>query len=137
MTTQPPERAPATTLWPALQAHDALALIDFYVDVLGFRRTAVYADGDQVAHAQLDWPAGGGIMLGSFRPDSEWSRQPGTFGAYVVVEDVVELHARLRTAGAAIVRDLSTPDYGGLEFSVRDPEGNSWSVGDYRGAPRG
>jgi len=27
-------------------------------------------------------------------------------------------------------------DYGSREFSVRDPEGNRWSFGSYRGAPR-
>lgn len=136
MSTPPADRTPAPTVWPTLQAHDALALIDFYVDTFGFQRTAVYADGDQVAHAQLDWPTGGGVMLGSYHPDREWSRQPGTFGAYVVAEDVAELHARVRRAGADIVRDLAEPDYGGLEFAVRDPEGNLWSFGSYRGEPR-
>lgn len=43
--------APAPQVWPTLQARDALALIDFYVETFGFRRTAVYADGPTVAHA--------------------------------------------------------------------------------------
>ena len=129
--------APAPQVWPSLQANDAPALIDFYVEVFGFVRTAVYADGDQVAHAQLDWPEGGGIMLGSHKPGGEWSREPGTFGGYVVTDHVEELYARVEGAdGATITRPLSSTDYGSHEFAVADPEGNLWSFGTYRGEPR-
>lgn len=126
---------PPPTVWPTLQADDALALIDFYVETFGFLKTAVYAEGDRVAHAQLDWPDGGGIMLGSYQPDAEWSRTPGTLGAYIVTDRMDEVYARVQAAGATIVRPLTTTDYGGPEFSVRDPEGNMWSFGSYRGEP--
>ena len=129
------DNLPAPTVWPTLQAHDALALIDFYVTAFGFVKTAVYADGDQVAHAQLDWPEGGGIMLGSHKPDGEWSREPGTFGAYVVTADVDAVYARVKAAGV----DVNPPvdqDYGNREIKVADPEGNLWSFGSYRGEPR-
>ncbi len=127
---------PAPTVWPSLQARDASALIDFYVTAFGFVATAVYADGDVVSHAQLDWPEGGGIMLGSHRPGAEWSREPGTLGAYVVTGDVDRVHARAQAAGATIVRPPNDTDYGGREFAVADPEGNLWSFGSYRGEPR-
>ena len=122
-------------MWPTLQARDARALIEFYVTAFGFVATAVYGEGDTVAHAQLDWPEGGGIMLGSHDPDREWSLTPGTFGAYVVTDRVQEVHDRARTAGADIVRPLSDTDYGNREFAARDPEGNLWSFGAYRGEP--
>jgi uncharacterized glyoxalase superfamily protein PhnB len=129
--------APAPQVWPTLQAHDALALIDFYVEIFGFERTAVYADGTTVAHAQLDWPEGGGIMLGSHKPGAEWSTQPGTHAAYVVTDHVKELWQRVRdAAGVTVIYPLSSTDYGSHEFAVRDPEGNSWSFGTYRGEPR-
>ena len=128
--------APAPQVWPTLQAHDALALIDFYVETFGFEKTAVYAEGDQVAHAQLDWPEGGGIMLGSYRPHAEWSRQPGTLGAYVATDHVDEVYARVQAAGATIRRQLAEQDYGSREFAVEDTEGNLWSFGSYRGEPR-
>jgi hypothetical protein len=40
----------------------------------------VYGQDDTVHHAQLSWPLGGGIMLGSARdtPDDPWPVQPGT-----------------------------------------------------------
>ncbi len=127
---------PAPTVWPTLQARDAHALIDFLVDTLGFLPTAVYEDGDRVAHAQLDWPEGGGVMLGSHDPDRDWSVPPGTFGGYVVTEGVDELYARVRAAGVRIVRELRDEDYGNREFAIADPEGNLWSFGHYRGEPR-
>jgi len=127
--------APAPTVWPTLQARDAHALIDFLVDTVGFVKTAIYADGDAVAHAQLDWPEGGGIMLGSHQPEGEWSREPGTFGAYVVTDRVDELYAQIQGAGARILRELADQDYGNREFSIVDPEGNLWSFGPYRGEP--
>jgi uncharacterized glyoxalase superfamily protein PhnB len=129
--------APAPQVWPTLQAQDALALIDFYVETFGFLRTAVYADGPTVGHAQLDWPEGGGIMLGSYKPDAEWSTQPGTLAAYAVTDQVEDLWRRVEHApGVTVIRPLSTTDYGSREFAVRDPEGNAWSFGTYRGEPR-
>jgi len=128
-----PATAPAPTVWPTFQATDAQALINFLVGSFGFIATAVYRDGDRIAHAQLDWPEGGGVMLGSFRSDAQWSRPPGTAGMYVVATDVEAVHRRAAAAGAEIVRPLSDTDYGGLEFVASDPEGNLWSFGSYRG----
>ncbi|MGH3359074.1 MAG: VOC family protein [Nocardioidaceae bacterium] len=130
------DETPAPTVWPTFQAHDAHALIAFLVDTLGFVRTAVYEDGDTIAHAQLDWPEGGGVMMGSHKPWGEWSRDPGTFGAYVVTDRVDELYERVKGAGATIVRELADQDYGNREFAIADPEGNLWSFGPYRGEPR-
>ena len=128
---------PAPTVWPSLQARDCPALIDFLLEAFGFIKTAVYADGDQVAHAQLDWPEGGGIMLGSYQPDREWTREPGTFGGYVVTDHVDDVYARAKAAGATIVREPATQDYGNYDFTAADPEGNLWSFGSYCGEPRG
>lgn len=127
---------PAPTVWATLQAHDAPALIDFLVGTFGFLKTAVYRDGDVVAHAQLDWPEGGGIMLGSHKPDQDWSRKPGTAGMYVVTDDPDGLFERVRGAGADIIMEIADQEYGNREFAVRDPEGNLWSFGQYRGEPR-
>lgn len=135
-TTNGTETQPPSAVWPTLQAHDAPALIDFLVGTFGFLRTAVYTDGDKVAHAQLDWPEGGGLMLGSYEEGSDWARPPGTFGAYVVTAHVDELYERLRAAGVEMVREIADQDYGNREFSARDPEGNLWSFGVYSGEPR-
>lgn len=129
-------RTPAPTIWPSLQARDARGLIDWLVATLGFEETAAYEEDGKIAHAQLDWPEGGGVMLGDHKPDGEWTLQPGTFGAYVVTEHVDELYERAKAAGAQIIRHVADQDYGNREFAVADPEGNQWSFGPYRGEPR-
>ena len=69
------------TVWLTLQAHNAPRLIDYYVNTFGFVLAAQYGDGEKVDHAQLQWPEGcGGIMLGSYRPNAPWCREPGTAG---------------------------------------------------------
>lgn len=126
---------PPPQVWPTLQAHDAHGLIDFLCTAFGFEKVAVYAEGTTVHHAELSWPPGGGIMLGSYQPDSDWSREPGTFGGYVVTDEPDELCERARAAGARILREPTDQDYGNREFSATDPEGNMWSFGPYRGQP--
>jgi uncharacterized glyoxalase superfamily protein PhnB len=130
--------SPQPTVWPAFRARDARSLIRFLVDAFGFEETAVYGEGDVVAHAQLSWPEGGGVMLGSVRddPDDAWQAVPGTAACYVVTADPAAVHARALAAGATVVQDLKTTDYGSKEFAARDPEGNLWSFGTYAGEPR-
>jgi uncharacterized glyoxalase superfamily protein PhnB len=132
------DKTPAPQVWPTLRARDARGLIAFLVEAFGFEETVVYGDGDQVDHAQLSWPAGGGIMLGSARDDAgdSWPLRPGTFGAYVVTDDPDGLLRRSTAAGAKVLRELHDTDYGSRDFAVTDPEGNHWSFGTYRGEPR-
>lgn len=127
---------PPPQVWPTLRAHDAHALIAFYEEAFGFRVATLAEDGDLVAHAQLTWPEGGGIMLGSAREGTVWELAPGTFGAYVVTSEPDALFERAVAAGAVVLREPTSPEYGGREFAVRDPEGNLWSFGTYRGEPR-
>lgn len=130
--------APPPQVWPTLRARDARRLIRFLVDAFGFEETAVYGEGDRVEHAELSWPPGGGIMLGSVRETANdtWAIPPGTFGAYAVTDAPDELFARATAAGASVLQEPHDTDYGSREFSVLDPEGNRWSFGTYRGQPR-
>jgi uncharacterized glyoxalase superfamily protein PhnB len=133
------DKTPPPQVWPTLRARDARGLIRFLVDAFGFEETVVYGDGDRVDHAQLSWPPGGGIMLGSVRepgPEDGWPLQAGSFGAYVVTDDPEAVLARAKAAGAEIISGLDETDYGSKGFSARDPEGNHWSFGTYRGEPR-
>lgn len=129
------EQAPASTVWGTFQARDARAQIAFLV-ALGFEETAVYGEGDHVDHAQLDWPEGGGVMMGSHKPDGQWTLPPGSAGFYVVTADPKAVHDKAVAAGAEITREPNTTDYGSTEFALRDPEGNLWSFGTYPGEPR-
>ncbi|MFE7167997.1 VOC family protein [Streptomyces sp. NPDC057616] len=138
-TPDPAQQPPAPQVWPTFRAHDARALIRFLVDAFGFEETVVYGEGDRVDHAQLSWPEGGGVMLGSVREEAEaltGPTPPGAFSAYVVTADPDAVHARAKEAGADITTDLHVTDYSSRDFAARDPEGNRWYFGTYAGEPR-
>jgi uncharacterized glyoxalase superfamily protein PhnB len=133
--------APGKTVWPGLVYEDAHAAIRFLAEAFGFERRLLVPgveEGD-VAHAELAWPEGGGVMLGSAnRLDSIVSQRPtGLAATYVVTDEPDALFERALAAGAELVQGLRDEDYGSRGFSVRDPEGNIWSFGTYRGAEAG
>ena len=113
--------------------------MQFLADAFGFEeRAATPGDDDQtiVEHAELRWPVGGGIMLGSAgKDDTPFGARPtGAGSVYIVCDDPDGLFARATAAGAEVVRGLVDEDYGSRGFTVRDPEGNLWSFGTYAGA---
>ncbi len=123
-------QAPPPQVWPSLGARDARGLIKFLVSAFGFEETIAYGEGGRVDHAELAWPLGGGVMLGS------GAAHPGMFHAYVVCDDPDALFRRAVENGAVVVCELADKDYGSRDFAVRDPEGNQWYFGTYRGHPR-
>lgn len=123
----------------ALRYRNAPAAMDWLCEVFGFERHAVHQGPDgTIAHAELKLD-GGMIMLGSTRDDTfgRGFRAPDELGgvetrsAYIVVADVDAVYARAQAAGAVVVRPLKDTGYGSREFTVKDPEGHSWSVGTY------
>ena len=126
------------TVWPILAYRDARAAAQFLVDAFGFEVRGIYARDDDpsvVEHGELRWPLGGGVMFGTAGKDDGpfGRRQPGNDSVYVVCDDPDTLFARATAADAEVVRELRDEDYGSRGFSVRDPEGNLWSFGTYRG----
>src|SRR5436309_3196559 len=100
----PAERS-TTVVWPTLRYEDAQGAIGFLVDAFGFEKVAVYTGDDPtvVDHAELRWPGGGGVMLGSVRQDSSTDQiVPGTGSVYIVTDDPDGLYDRARRAGATI-----------------------------------
>ncbi|WP_176459377.1 MULTISPECIES: VOC family protein [unclassified Rhodococcus (in: high G+C Gram-positive bacteria)] len=123
-----------TTVWPCLRYDDARTAIRFLVDVVGFTEAAVHGEGDRVDHAELRWPEGGGVMLGSVRADGALTGLPAGVGcAYVVTDRPDEIHARVVAAGVTITQPLRDEDYGSRGFTCRDAEGVHWSFGTYAG----
>jgi uncharacterized glyoxalase superfamily protein PhnB len=127
------------TVWPCLSYRDARAAIAFLRDAFGFEETATYpreSDPSIIEHAEMRWPLGGGVMFGSAEKDETpfGRRVPGNDSVYVVCDEPDALFARATAAGAEVVRGLRDEDYGSRGFTVRDPEGNLWSFGTYRGA---
>jgi uncharacterized glyoxalase superfamily protein PhnB len=129
--------SPRTAVWPSLCYRDANAAIAFLVAAFGFAETAVYRteDGTIVEHAELRWPEGGGIMLGSVRPESGADTlPPGVGEIYVVTTDPDALYQRAEANGATITREMREEGYGSRGFTASDPEGVVWSFGTYAGA---
>ena len=125
------------TVWPCINYRDARGAIAFLTDAFGFVESLVVPGetDDVVEHAQLTWPEGGGVMLGTAdRDGNEFSRMPTSAASvYVVTDDPHAVYARATAAGARVVREMRDEDYGSTGFSVRDPEDNIWSFGTYRG----
>jgi uncharacterized glyoxalase superfamily protein PhnB len=127
------------TIMPTLRYRNAPAAIDWLCQVLGFARHAVYPGPENtIGHAELTLGSGM-IMLGSYKDDAygHGFKSPEEVGgfetrsAYVIVADADAVYAKAKAAGGTIVREIQNTDYGSREFTVKDLEGHSWSVGTY------
>jgi uncharacterized glyoxalase superfamily protein PhnB len=134
--------APRPTVWPLLHYDDTDRAVRFLVEAFGFRAALAVRDGDgDVIHAELRWPAGGAVVLGSTKHTDgvHGAMRPGTNAAYVVADDVDAIHEQAVGAGADIVQPPHATTFGSgvatRAFTARDPEGNLWTFGSYRGAP--
>ena len=127
------------TIIPTMRYHDAAAAIEWLSEAFGFEKHLVVpGDDDTIVHAQLVF-GNGMVMLGSAR-ESEFDKlqkSPSALGdvvsqsPYIIVEDVDKHYARAIAAGAEIVIEIRDEDYGGREYSCRDPEGHVWNFGSY------
>lgn len=128
-----------STVIPALSYRDPKRAVEWLCATFGFDRHAVYTGEDGgIEHAQLAF-GNGMVMLGPVR-DSEFGRQmaqPDQIGGrqtqttYLVVADVDAHYAHAKGAGAEIVIDIKDEDYGGRDYTCRDPEGHMWTFGSY------
>lgn len=128
-----------STVMPTLRFRNAPAAIEWLCNVFGFERHVVYEGANGlIDHAELSL-GNGMIMLGSARDDTygRGFKAPGELGGvetrstYIVVPDADAVFARAQAAGANVVRPLKDTGYGSREFTVKDAEGHSWSVGTY------
>ncbi|WP_125777823.1 VOC family protein [Antribacter gilvus] len=119
-------------LWPSLVYTDAAAACS-WLAAIGFTEHVTFKDEEDghLHHAEYLWPAGGGVMFGTYHPDyPEWPARPGTGNTYLVTEDVDAVHAAALAAGGTSVREPVDEDHG-RNATVKDPEGNMWSFGTY------
>jgi uncharacterized glyoxalase superfamily protein PhnB len=127
---------------PCLRYKNAPAALDFLCAAFGFERHAVYADESDpsiIHHAQLTL-GDGMVMIGS-AVDTEFTEAADmalaeelggiTASVYAVVDDVDHHAERAEAAGAEILLPPTDQDYGGREYTARDPEGNVWSFGGF------
>ena len=135
----PDNQETRSTVISGMQYRNAADAIEWLCNVLGFARHAVYpGPNGTIGHAELTL-GGGMVMLGSIRESefSKYMKQPSETGGaetrslYVVVSNADEVYQRAKAAGTEIVMEIRDPEYGGREFTCRDPEGHIWSVGTY------
>lgn len=130
-----------SSVWPVLHYDDTRIALRFLVDVLGFRAmtTAADAEGD-IVHAEVSWPGGGALVFGGTRHAGgvHGGMRPGAAAVYVVTDEVDAVHRRAAGAGADVVEPPRQTRFGSgarsYAMTVRDPEGNLWTFGTYRGA---
>jgi uncharacterized glyoxalase superfamily protein PhnB len=125
---------------PATRYRDVEVALGFLTGLLGLTLHAVHRDSaGAIVHAQLVTdagmlmvaPMGEGGAFDAFvtHPDATEGRE--TVTVYVVVADVASRYARAVAGAADILIPLQSAPYGGLSFSLRDPEGHVWTLGSY------
>jgi uncharacterized glyoxalase superfamily protein PhnB len=135
--------------WPRMSSsifyQDAAAAIDWLCRAFGFEvRLKVEADDGKIIHSELTY--GGGLVMigqeGTGSPGRQWKnfmRSPKSMGGHTTqsvmlyVDDVERHCEQARTAGAKIVEELATHDYGedywaDRSYGALDPEGHMWWI---------
>ncbi|SHF29046.1 hypothetical protein SAMN02745157_2115 [Kaistia soli DSM 19436] len=105
-----------------LPVHDMARAEDFYIRVLGFRKT--FENGEPVGFMILKRDAA--ELHLTLQKDF---KQPGFNAIHMMVADVDGLHAICRKQGLRIVKGLRDKDYGLRAFVFEDPDGNRIDVG--------
>jgi uncharacterized glyoxalase superfamily protein PhnB len=116
--------------WQSMAFRDAEAMMT-WLSAIGFVEHATYREQGIVHHAEWLWPGGGGLMFGQVREDGG-IKQTGVSSAYLIADDPDAVFDKAVAAGAIVDRPMVDQDYGGRGGTVTDPEGNSWSIGNYQ-----
>jgi uncharacterized glyoxalase superfamily protein PhnB len=125
------------SIYACLRYRDCPAAIDFLTNAFGFERVVVYEDDGVVHHGELRL-GDSMVMVGSHREDDPvHGDRVGLGWTYIGIPGTDALYERAKAAGAEILREPFDTDYGSRDFTVRDPEGNTWMLGTYDPATNG
>lgn len=133
------ENTRQATVIPTLRYRDAVAAVEWLCQAFGFEKHLIVpGENGTIEHAELVF-GDGMIMLGSVRDDEfgQLQQPPSRVDApvgqspYIIVDDVDQHHTQAIAAGATVVMPLKDQDYGGRDYSCRDPEGFLWNFGTY------
>lgn len=131
----PSYRSPSD-IYPSLTYDDAPAAIDWLCRAFGFsKRFAVDGPDNRIEHSELS--IGTGVVMISSPKTEDNRRSPKALAGVaqalsVFVEDPDAHYAVAIAAGARLVRELRTEEYGARGYMVLDPEGHLWYFGTYR-----
>jgi uncharacterized glyoxalase superfamily protein PhnB len=126
--------------YPCLTYADPDAALVFLREAFDFVPLVVHRDAEgRVAHAEVV-RGSVALMIGPPRAERGWAaasslpqRHASLYVAMVAASphEVDALCARAWEAGAVVTRPPEDTPYGTREFTVRDPEGQEWHVGNY------
>ena len=123
-------------IYPSLTYDDAPAAIEWLCRAFGFTRRFVVPGPDgRVEHSELSFGTGVVMISSPKKEDRRISPKnlPGAAQALsVFVEDPDSHYKVAMAAGARLVRELRTEEYGARGYMVADPEGPYWYFGTYR-----
>ncbi len=130
-----PYRSPSD-IYPSLTYDDAPGAIEWLCRAFGFtKRFVVTGPSDRIEHSELSIGSGV-VMISSPKPEDRRISPkglPGTAQALSVFVEDPDAHYRVAMeAGATLVRELRTEEYGARGYMVLDPEGHVWYFGNYR-----
>lgn len=128
--------------WPRISTsiwyEDAHAAIDWLCKAFGFEvRLKVEGDSGAIVHSELSF-GDGLVMVGSVKPDKfAFAKTPAQVGGantqnmMVFVDDVEAHFKHARAAGAVIIKEPETHDYGAdywadRTYECRDIGGHHW-----------
>lgn len=113
--------------------------LHFYEAAFGASIDFVTPDsGPEVHHSQLS--IGGAMFMCGTGQEDGVDQPPGGTSIYWIVQagpEVDGLYQQAIAAGATDERAPYDADYGGRHCTVRDPDGNCFSLGTYRGESAG
>jgi uncharacterized glyoxalase superfamily protein PhnB len=99
---------------------------EYYVDVLGFERDPVDAEGWSFLSRD-----GFSLTLGEC-PDERPAEETGnhSYFAYVEVQGVDQIHQQVTSRGAEVISELTDKEWGIGEFGVRTIDGHRVMFGE-------
>ena len=122
-----------TRVTPILFVRDVEAAAGYYAQRLGF--TVDFLHGEPVFYGAVSRD---GVVLHLRHVDQPnfaelAAREESLILATIEVTDVRALFAEVEAAGADLVQPLIQQPWGGLDFQVRDPDGNRLSFVQFGG----
>ncbi|MGR8010848.1 VOC family protein [Streptomyces hypolithicus] len=108
---------------------------DFYRDKVGFNVDFDNRMDGNMRLVQLTPPGSGcSVVIGENIPDPGPAPKPGSYqGLQLVVSDIKAAHAELVARGLEVSDPVEyAPTDGGTFMHFKDPDGNGWSVQEYR-----
>ena len=124
---------------PVLFVEDVEPCVKFWVERMGFEKTAEVPDGNKLAFAMLQ-KGNVELMYQSYASAdkdegsiAQVARKGPTF-LYVEVENLDQTIAAVK--GAEIVRPVRTTFYGATEITIKDPAGHYITFAQFAAAPQ-